>query len=85
MPTKTRSTKIIEHALTLLLGALLAAAVALAGYTQWLWVGFVAAAICADTASGRRRLARLARAITRVTPANTRPAKGTVHDAQRSP
>ncbi len=84
MPMQTRSPKMIEHALTLLLGAVLAAAVGLAGYTEWCWVGFVAAAICADTTSGRL-LARVACAIKSATPGNARSAKGTVHDAQRSP
>jgi hypothetical protein len=74
----------IEPALTLLLGTMLAAAIALAGYTEWLWVGFAAAATCAQTTSGGRGLARVAGAITSTTPGNARSAKGTVQDAQRS-
>ncbi len=85
MPTQPRSTKMIEHALTLLLGAVLAAAIGLAGSTEWFWMGFVAAAICADTKSGGRGLTRVACAIKSVTAGSARSAKGTVHDAQRSP
>ncbi len=85
MSMQTRSPKIIEYALTLLLGAVLAAAVGLAGYTEWFWVGFVAAAICADTPTGSRTLARLARAINSVIAGNARSENGTVQDAQRSP
>jgi hypothetical protein len=61
MQTATRSSTLIQHTLTLLLGALLAVVIWLAGYADVSWLGFVAAAMHADSPSGRRRLARVAR------------------------
>ena len=57
MPTSTRRTTLIVHALTLLFGAVVAIAIGLAGYVQLSWLGFVLAALLAETPRGRRVLA----------------------------
>lgn len=60
MRTATRSSRLIEHTLTLLFGAVLAVGIWLAGYPDVSWLGFVAAAMYAESPRGRRRLARSA-------------------------
>ena len=61
MPTTTRSSKLLPHALVLLFGAVLALAIWLAGYAELSWLGFAGAAMHAETRGGRRALARLSR------------------------
>ena len=48
MPTTTRKPVLISHAVTLLLGAVLAVAIGLAGYVELSWLGFAAAAMRSD-------------------------------------
>ncbi len=61
MQTATRSSRLIDHATTLLLGAAMAVAIWLAGYAEISWLGFAAAAMYGETPAWRRARACLPR------------------------
>ena len=61
MPTATPSSRLIQHTMTVLFGAVLALGIWLAGYPDVSWLGFVTAAVYAECPRGRRCLARPAR------------------------
>ncbi len=61
MQTTTRSSTLVRHLVTLLIGAVLAAGIWLLGYAEVSWLGFIAAGITRDRASSHQALARPSR------------------------
>ena len=61
MRTAMSRSSLTHHVMTLILGALLALAIWLVGNHEQTWLGFVIAAIYAETARGQRALAALPR------------------------
>ncbi len=61
MQTTIRSSTLVHHLVTLLIGAVLAAGIWLLGYAEVSWLGFIVAAILRDRASSHQALARPSR------------------------